>query len=151
MSRPKIIITDDDLSNSAQIWICPANKKNLAISISNKFVFNNGLEEYAWAFNENFKKKWIKLNIGDICIFGNSGDGFKHLAVVKSKIDFKGDGNWPFKSPSGKAWRWGFTLTRLSPINLSSKDFKDAGLNGWPTQNMLTEDISRHIKIKLNI
>jgi|694.fasta_scaffold17100_6 hypothetical protein len=136
---------------SKQIWLCPASKKNMIISIENRFEFTNGDNEYAWALSQSFRSKWLKLEIGALCIFGNTKNGFSKAAYVKRKVNLETIENWPFRSPSGQPWTWGFYLTEPFDINLSSQFFIDIGRMAWPTQNMLNSVESQHVKRQLQL
>jgi hypothetical protein len=75
--------------NNVQVYLCPASKKNMNHSINTSFDIGNNTKEYIWAFNESFVKKWNQMEIGSLCIFGNTKDGFYKAAFVKTKIDIK--------------------------------------------------------------
>lgn len=129
------------MNSIKNVWICPANPKNLQISIVNTFENN----EYMWAFSEKFVKKWNNLSIGDLCIFGNTKNKFKYAAIVKDKMIITDD-NWPFKSPSGCKWKYGYTLEQPFEIDLSSEDIKKlTNLNAWMTQTKVKDEYKNSI------
>ena len=128
-------------SNNVQVYLCPASKKNMNHSINNSFDIGNNTKEYIWAFNESFEKKWNRMEIGSLCIFGNTKDGFYKAAFVKTKIDIKDIEDWPFRSPSGLPWRWGFTLNTPFIIKISANEIKQlTGLKAWMTQILLKQN-----------
>lgn len=143
------MINDETKSN--QVWLCPADKKNMKISIENRFEFTNGDNEYAWALSRSFHSKWVKLEVGALCIFGNTKYGFTKASYVKRKVNLEAIENWPFRSPSGQPWTWGFYLTEPFDINLTSQFFIDIGRMAWPTQNILNQDESEAVKRQLQL
>ena len=64
--------TERNIMTSKQVWLCPADKKNMNISIENMFEFTNGDIEYAWALSHSFLSKWVKLEVGALCISYNT-------------------------------------------------------------------------------
>ena len=84
----------------------------------NKNIHVYGEKVYVWGINEKFKNMWNGMEIGALCIFGNTKSGFTKASYVKSKIDLKGIENWPFRTTA--PWRWGFTLTNPFDIKLSA-------------------------------
>ena len=139
------------MTTSNQVWLCPADKKNMKISVENRFEFTNGDIEYAWALSHSFFSKWVKLEVGALCIFGNTKNGFTKASYVKKKVNLEGIENWPFRSPSGQPWSWGFYLTEPFDINLTSQFFIDIGRLAWPTQNILNQDESEAVKRQLQL
>jgi hypothetical protein len=132
---------------SKQVYLCPASSKNMVASIDHKFAFNNGVSDYSWAFNERFVQKWNNMEVGALCVFGNTKDGFRKAAFVKSKMDLQGVENWPFRSPSGAPWRWGYTLTTPFYVNFTADDIKlFTGVHSWPTQNILSDIAAENIR-----
>ncbi len=125
---------------SAQVWLCPASSKNMKVSIRNRFRFDNGDHEYSWAFSRRFRKKWVSMEVGSLCVFGNKKDGFTKAAYVVRKIDLDGVENWPFRSPSGLPWSWGFYLSEPFDIDIPASFFREHGRNAWQTQNLLTPE-----------
>ena len=59
--------------------------------------------------------------------------------------------NWPFRSPGGQPWSWGFYLTEPFDINLTSQFFINIGRLAWPTQNILNQDESEAVKRQLQL
>jgi hypothetical protein len=139
-----------------QLYICPAHPANLNISIVNKFSFNNGDTEYAWAFQSGHKGKWGGMKVGDICLFGKK-NSYNYVAIVKQKIDLSKQDNWPFKSPSGNPWSLGFYLSTPVKINsISSAEIRHtSGLNFWMTATKIKQekvsDMRDLITNKMNI
>lgn len=136
---------------SRQVWLCPTTSKNMKVSILNRFKFENGDIEYAWAFSQSFQRKWESLEIGALCIFGNSKDGFIKAAYVSKKAILNDIENWPFRSPSGNPWTWGFYLTEPFDIDLSAQFFIDIGRRSWTTQNLLKENEAQKVLRQLGL
>jgi hypothetical protein len=121
------------------IWICPASKENLEMTIKNKY---NG--QYVWALNANRKKSYEQLQSGDICLFGSlrMNQGFRYLGIVKDKkILTEYEDNWPFKTPSGTFWKYSFTLD-IYEINIEPDKMRElrgfSRRQGWQQQTNLT-------------
>ena len=126
-------------SEGKQVHLCPATEDNLDHSIYNKFRFRNR-EEYMWAYNESYRSKWDKMKIGSTCIFGLTGLGFHMVADVVEKVDLEEIENWPFRSRSGRPWRWGFILTqpiRLQPPISADEIREYTDKSAWQTQNVI--------------
>jgi hypothetical protein len=88
---------------NANVWIAPASTKNLNTSIINKIVTPTG-PKHAWAMNERHVRKFAKLAVGDIVLFGNASLGYRWFATVTEKpMDVAGI-EWPYQSPSGAPW-----------------------------------------------
>lgn len=105
------------------LWICPSSTSNLELTILNTNVSYNGYK-HSWAFNANRKNSWDELNPGDTCVFGNAKDGWSRMATVISKFVISDeDDQWPFRSPSGTPWRYGFALSTPIEININKEDF----------------------------
>ena len=125
------------------IWIAPASIKNMEYSIYNRYRVQYNpeepyIKEYIWAFNAKRLNSWNELKFGDIIIFGSNkkGCGWTRCAVVKNKFIFTNeDDNWPFKSPSGTAWKYAFTLYKPKHILITPEQMKQIiGHNGFQTQ-----------------
>jgi len=133
-----------------QVWLCPATPKNRKLSIDNQFHFTNGDTEYAWAFSQGFRSKWDKLKIGDLCLFGNC-KGFVKAAYVSRKINLEQVEEWPFRSPSGLPWSWGFYLTKPFDIQVEANFFINMGRRAWNSQNLLSPEEARLTLQELNL
>ena len=133
------------------IWICPATRDNLKMTIINKY---DG--KHIWALNANRKKSFDQMNIGDICLFGSlrKDEGFNYVGIVESKkILTEVEDNWPFKTPSGTFWKYSFTL-KIYEINITPNQMRELrgftnNKQGWQTQTLLTigkENVMDHLK-----
>lgn len=132
------------------IWVCPASRENLQLTIINKY---NG--EHIWAFNANRKNSFDRMNIGDICLFGSlrRNEGFRYLGIVgNKKVLEEFEDHWPFKTPSGTFWKYSFTL-KIYEINITPEKMRElrgfTGKQGWQSQTLLTtgkEEIMDYLK-----
>jgi len=80
------------------------------------------------------------MKIGSTCIFGLTGLGFHMVADVVEKVDLEEIENWPFRSKSGRSWRWGFILTqpiRLQPPISAHEIRENTDKSAWQTQNVI--------------
>ena len=136
--RPYLLTFPLEMDNPPNVWLCPATLENLRKSI---LAQHNG--SYIWAFNEERKKSWDSLRIGDICVFGNLNStqniGYKYLCYVTGKRILEGvDDQWPFRSPSGTLWRYAFTLSPPVDIDIHRTAFAQLRPRGpVQTQTML--------------
>jgi len=131
-----------------RVWVCPATNENMQFSIESQY---SALGEYCWAFNGKFKKKWERMHVGDVCIFGCARTGFIKAAQVKGKIDLTGVESWPIRSPSGAPWNWGFTLHTPVAINISAVQLNSIGVMSWQTQNLLDYEKSTAVMAILSL
>jgi len=133
------------------IWLCPATSVNLQKSILRQ---HNG--SYIWAFNAKREKSWNSLRIGDICIFGNldsrDGIGYRYLSYVTNKLILdEVDDQWPFKSPSGTAWKYAFTVTFPVEIGITRSVFSRLRPTGpVQQQTMLKGEDARRFREFVN-
>jgi len=105
---------------NANIWIAPANPKNLNASIINKITTPTGLQ-HAWAMNQKHIHKFANLKVGDIVLFGNATLGYKWVATVTEKpADITGI-EWPYPSPSGAPWTNVFYVDEPEEIKIALK------------------------------
>lgn len=115
------------INNDSNIWICPANTKNL-----NKTIVNQYKGENIWALNSKRQNSFEEIKLGDICLFGRLRDdeGLMYMGIVKSKKILKEiDDDWPFKTPSsGAFWKYAFTLS-IYKIDITPN--KARNLRGW--------------------
>jgi len=126
------------------VWVAPASIKNMEHSIYHRYRVQRNpdepyVKEYVWAFNAKRLKSWNQLKIGDIVIFGSNnkkGRGWTRWAFVKSKFIFTNeDDNWPFRSPSGTAWKYAFTLEKPNHVYISPEQMKQIiGHDGFQAQ-----------------
>jgi len=129
------------------IWICPANSKNLQKTIKKTYK-----GKYLWAMNATRGKSFNELNLGDICLFGNlikDGQGFTHMGIVDTKEEIdESEDDWPFKSPSGTHWKHMFTLSLVCEINISPTKARELrgwnGKQGWQSQTKLSDEYKKN-------
>lgn len=134
------------LRDAPSVYICPGTKKNLEESILNKMIIGTPDEKaYCWAYNAKAfgaKKKWDKLQVGSLCIFGeviNREDVnlFNKAAFVTEKINFRNIENWPY-NPDDKDWCYGFLLTDPFNIHITKQ---------WMDENEIKSD-DTHVKYR---
>lgn len=121
------------------IWICPASLENLELTIKNP---HNG--KYAWAFNAKKRGQWNRLQIGDMCLFGNlkkpNNLGYKYISYVIGKEEISDtEDKWSFRSPSGTAWRYVFYLTPPVEVNITKQQFLNARPAGSPQTQIMAK------------
>ena len=109
------------------INMCPATDANIHVTISN--TYNN---ENIWALNNTTRGKntYDKLELGDICIFGNLKSGYNYYGKIKEKRVLDDYSIWPYPSPSDTSWKYAFVLEDIKICNISPIRARE--LRGWP-------------------
>ncbi len=145
------------------IWIAPTQRDNAKVGLNDGVELNdqncigdNNLyrkHHFLWGFNAGSVSKWNTLKKGDLIIFGNSRDNFMILGEVEYKfiwLRFMSEKIFDYSSPSGKAWRYGFTLRILHRnLNITSKEQSE--LSGgiiFQTQTRVTNPVPWFTKLE---